>query len=163
MANISASICMILWGNGHIYYKSTISTFKVMQRTIQCKRKMLFKTLLIVLVLLALGYWTYCKYLFYVRPLFLAMLKKSGTAAETYPLLIIKWPLVALAYRLGDAGCLQLRYYILLYVDFLVQHTIGNPRLFFGHYIILWRQATASSSWQMWMVHNTWKFAKIQC
>ena len=76
IANISASncpICMILDSfdlshlvarssekNGHIYNKSNISTFKVMQRSTQGQRKMLDKKRLTLLVLLIHGYEAYC-------------------------------------------------------------------------------------------------------
>ena len=61
------SVCtyQIQWQNSHIhvYYKSIISTFMVLQRTTQGQTKILYKKHLFVLVILIHGYGVYCKHL----------------------------------------------------------------------------------------------------
>ena len=72
----SSQLVLSKSGNGHIYYKSTISTFKVLQRSTQGQRTTLYKKRLTVLVSLIHALWgllvTFSD-LFYVGRLFLAM------------------------------------------------------------------------------------------
>ena len=59
---VSRSTCQIKWQNSYIYYRSTISTFNVMQRSTQGHTKMLYIMHLTVLVLFIYGYGVYWKH-----------------------------------------------------------------------------------------------------
>ena len=72
---VSVSSCQIKWQNSHIFYKSSISTFKVKQRSTQDQTIMLYKKHLTVHVLLIHANEAYLKHFqtYYIYPLFLAM------------------------------------------------------------------------------------------
>ena len=59
---VSHSTCQIKWQNSYIYYRSTISTFKVIHRSTQGQTKMLCIMHLTVIVLFIYGYGAYWKH-----------------------------------------------------------------------------------------------------